>query len=134
VRELIEMLYAVDDVKRLDAYKWQTCDVIWLEMKIEEGQMSYTLNVRGRLWQGSEATYSYKDTPRSELHKRCVPISPDMTEQQVRSYAGDFESVMDWQIIETIQSGDWHRRIVEHNVAKDWALEDSEEMFLSSMA
>ena len=94
----------------------------------------YSLNVRGYLWQGSEATYTYSDSPRSELHKRCVPIAPDMTAQQVKQYAGDFESITDWQITETIQTGDWRKSVTERNVVKDWKLEDSEEMFLSSMA
>jgi len=36
MRALIEMLYAVEDVKTLAPYKWQTCDVIWLEMQIQD--------------------------------------------------------------------------------------------------
>ena len=96
--------------------------------------MSYKLNVRGILWQGTEATYTYTDAPRNELHKRCVSISPDMELPQVRQYAGDFAEVTDWQIVETTYSGDWHHHITTREVVKDWALEDSEEMFMASEA
>jgi len=35
MRNLIEMLYTIEDVKKLEPYKWQTGDVICLEMRIE---------------------------------------------------------------------------------------------------
>lgn len=52
--------------------------------------MRYTINLIGTTWNGFESAYVYHATQ---------PAIP--TEAEIRSKAGDFEYVYDWQIIST---------------------------------
>lgn len=77
---------------------------------------TYRVFVIGHAWGGFKGTYSYT-------------YDHNPTEQFIKARAGDFESLIDWQIMA-------HRRIVysdgERTIVtkvKDWQLEDSVDFY-----
>src|ERR1700690_90819 len=77
---------------------------------------TYQVHVIGHAWGGFKGTYGYF-------------FDHEPTEQEINAKAGDFESLIDWQIISvrTIQYNDGERRIV--SVVRDWHLSDSADFY-----
>lgn len=50
--------------------------------------LQYTLEVYGYLWSGPRAVYSYNVQ------------EPVKTDQEAKRHAGDFESLIDWRLVE----------------------------------
>lgn len=78
---------------------------------------SYQIQVIGQVWAGYDSTYEYTS-----------PTMPDA--DVVRRMAGDFQSIVDYQVIRIEQSGTWARSVTVREVARGWSLPDSASIFL----
>lgn len=94
-------------------------------MKTAEINTHYQVNVVGRMWQGSIGCYSYEF--------QSLP-----TLQDVRSKAGDFESVEDCEVIKSTStfqpSESGYKRTTETEIVRSWDTDVSAEIYLDCMA
>lgn len=58
-----------------------------------ETETTLTLEIYGYLWSGPRSVYSYS-----------LPPGTTVTDDNVKRFAGDFESVLDWRLIRTTHS------------------------------
>ena len=77
---------------------------------------TYRVYVIGYTWEGFKGTYSYT-------------YDHEPTEQFIKARAGDFESLVDWQVVQhrKIMYSDGERTIVTK--VRDWQLEDSVDVY-----
>lgn len=84
-------------------------------------QVSFTVDVVGRIWSGHTGTYSY--------HFVTFP-----GETAIRAKAGDFESITDYEVTRITAGGDWSHSWTRRKVIRAWQDEANRDIYLESVA
>lgn len=78
---------------------------------------SFHVNLIGRIWQGQIAAYSYVD---SEMPKDA---------RAVLALAGEFQSVIDYQVVKVTRGGEWSHEWTRRKVVREWTEDDSQDAY-----